>query len=196
VHRGDTVLDQEKALLAYLAIRPTKNDDGYIGGVLVVDETGVPQEFRCTRPVKPTKVQQALYGDVLVAHISNGLVGIPLLNALVTNPVCCIVENSTLLEIANDVNLPVVHMERLGDLLSVDSSQSEKSKKPQKPERIDSERGGFSPISANFLHGHQSDWETIGDSLKKVFNQVDLLEPFERITTAINILMERDEHFS
>ena len=187
--------DQKQILVAFLAVRPTQDGEGYLGGLLVTDETGIPQEFRCTHPLRPTAPQKALYGDTLKPHIFNQLVGLPLIRASTTSPVFCCVEEPILLQLGDDVNLPVVHLQRLGEVLAVDAPQANGLKSPQKPRRIDSERVGFQPISANFGHGHEPDLETILDDLQRVFNQIDLLEPFDRITTAINTLVERDDRF-
>ena len=187
--------DHKQILVAFLAVRPTQDGEGYLGGLLVTDETGIPQEFRCTHPLRPTAPQKALYGDTLEPHIFNQLVGVPLIRASTTSPVFCCVEEPILLQLADDVHLPIVHLQRLGEVLAVDDFQSDGSSGAQQPRRIDSERGGFQPISANFGRGHEPDLETILDDLQRVFNQIDLLEPFDRITTAINALVERDPRF-
>ena len=187
--------DQKTTLVAFLAVRAMQDGKGYLGAVLVTDNTGVPQEFRCTHPIRPTAIQEALYGDALEPHVFNQLVGLPLVKALTTTPVFCCVEEPILLQLRNDVDLPIVHLQRLGEVLSVDELQPDSSNSPPKPERIDSERGGFQPMSATFLSGYESDLGTIGDDLQRVFNQIDLLEPFDRIATAINTLAKRDERF-
>ena len=56
---------QKDGLLAFLGIYETASHDGFIGAVLVTDHKGIPQEFRCTHPVKPTSIQKPLYGDAL-----------------------------------------------------------------------------------------------------------------------------------
>ena len=42
---------------------------GYFGGILVADEFGLPVEFRHTLPVRPTKLQRAIYGDALDRYV-------------------------------------------------------------------------------------------------------------------------------
>ena len=187
--------NEKQVQVAFLAIRPTQDATGYLGGILVTDEMGVPQEFRCTHPIRPTAAQRALYGGTLTPHVFNHLLGLPLIQALTTRPSFCCLEDPMLLQLAHDVSIPLVHLQRLGEVLSVDGPQSDGVNIPQTTRRVDSNRSGFQPISATFGHGHETDWEEISDDLERVFSQVDLLEPFERITTAIKVLAERDERF-
>ena len=100
-----------------------------------------------------------------------------------------------MLELRDDVDLPLVHFQRLGEVLAVDRPSSEGETNSSIPRRIDSMNGGFQPISANFPLGHESDWEAIQDDLERAFDHIDLLEPFDRIATAINALAERDDRF-
>jgi len=62
---GDNGMDNQdrnrsKYMLAFLSLCETLSRDGYIGAILVTDERGIPQEFRCTYPVKPTMIQRVL----------------------------------------------------------------------------------------------------------------------------------------
>ena len=69
-------------LLAFFAVRRTLDDIGYVGAVLVTDSQGIPKEFRCTHPIKPSTVQKALFGGNLEPHIDIDLCGKPLMEAL------------------------------------------------------------------------------------------------------------------
>ena len=55
-------------MIGYLAVT-AQEPLGYLGGVLVADEFGLPVEFRHTLPVRPTKLQRALYGDALDRYL-------------------------------------------------------------------------------------------------------------------------------
>ena len=182
------MVDQKQILVGFIAVCPTQDDNGYLAGLLVTNDLGVPQEFRCTHPIRPTQAQKALYGDTLKPHLFNELLVIPLIKALTTNPSFFCIEDPILLQAADFIDLPVVHLQRLGEVLSVENHQSDAT-------RIDSENVGFQPISATFGNGHDSDLGKIQDELNKVFNKIDLVEPFDRIATAIKALVERDKRF-
>ena len=82
------VADRGKEVtLAYFTVRRTQDQEGYIGAILVIDNHGIPKEFRCTHPIRPTVVQKALYGNNLESQISFELCGKPLIGEL-TNPMC------------------------------------------------------------------------------------------------------------
>ena len=178
--------DQKEILAAFLAVHSTQDGEGYLGGVLVTDEAGIPKEFRCTHPIRPTATQKALYGANLKPHIFNRLVGTPLIRSLTARAMFCIVAEPVLLLVRDDVDLPIFHLQRLGDVFSV---------MPTKSKRIDSEHGGFQPILATCHHGHESDLETMNDYLNRLFDRIDLVEPFDRIAIAVKTLAERDDRF-
>ena len=103
-------------------------------------------------------------------------------------------KDPVLLQLSSSTELPIVHLERIGEVLSVDNPLPG-SLENTNPSRIESERVGFQPMSAKFGPGRDSDFEKIDDALQNVFNNIDLIEPFDRITTAINSLIERDSRF-
>ena len=185
--------------IAFFAVPQTGDDQGYIGAVLVTDERGIPKEFRCTHPVRSTVVQKALYGHNLESHMSFQLCGKPLLGALTSHPVACLVESRGMVVLRESVSVPVLYVQRLGEVLAVDSNQpgQESGSGPvsNRTLRLDSRLGGFQPLAVYCYPGQENDIELTRTALEQVFQYVDLLEPFERITTALVALAERDERF-
>jgi len=59
---------------------------GYVGGVLVTDGHGLPLEFRHTLPVRPTKLQRALYGGALDRYLRAVVITRRLLDGLERKP--------------------------------------------------------------------------------------------------------------
>ena len=173
-------------LIAYFAVHT--NGEGYIGAMIVIDDKGVPQEFRCTLPVRPTNAQKALYGSTLQPHVFNELIGSPLAAALSTRPKCYIVANTMLLELREYTDTPVVHFEKYGESLSPDADADAQH-------RLDSSIGGFQPITVITHRDYATDYESVRHQLEDIFNRIDLSEPFERIKTAINVLVARDDRF-
>ena len=194
-------LDNNKAEfeIAFFVVRQTSDLQGYIGAVLVTDSRGIPIEFNCTHPVRPTTVQKALYGKNLDTFVSFELCGGPLLNALKSTPGSCLVESSEMVGLRDVVSLPVVYVQRLGDVLTAQSDDPASERGAGAPNsqinRLDSRHGGFQPIAVHSHHGYESDVEEARPLLEHVFQNVDLLEPFERITSALVTLSERDERF-
>src|SRR3990172_10201066 len=92
-------MEEQKKLLGFLALYETSTQDGYIGAIFITDLQGIPQEFRCTHPVKPTTIQKPLYGDTLEPYIGVKLCGIPLVESIQNQPALIIVEKEFLLDV-------------------------------------------------------------------------------------------------
>ena len=181
--------------IAYFAVHPTSDEQGYLGAMLVIDQIGVPQEFRCTLPVRPSAPQKALYGNTLEPYLFNELLGVPLARAVTSNLSAFIVGNTMLLQLREHLESPLLHLEELGESLSVHSSSADAATTLNRTHRIEGYHGGFKPVSAMTQVGYEGDYEKIKEDLEQMANYVDLLEPFERITTALNVLRERDDRF-
>ena len=181
--------------VAFFAVRQTADNIGYIGAVLVTDEKGIPREFRCTHPVKPTPAQRALYGDNLETYITFELCGKPLVDAMTTNPVACLVESRRNVALREIVSLPVLYVERFGEILAPESAPVNGEPSSRSSERLTSRAGGFEPLRVLHHDGYDEDFGEARTALERVFQYVDLLEPFERITVALRAVYERDERF-
>jgi hypothetical protein len=105
--------------IGFLALLTTNAKDGFIGALLVTDDHGIPQEFRCTHAVKPTLVQRSLYGDTLEPHIGVNLCGTPLLKALQRKPSLVLVRTEYMLEVRSTADCPTVLASRVGDAIEV-----------------------------------------------------------------------------
>ena len=80
----------------FLVVRA--GDDGtYVGGLMVTDPSGLPVDFRYTDPVTPTRLQRALYGNVLDRYLRAEVVLRTLLDALDAPPSLLLVDDPDLL---------------------------------------------------------------------------------------------------
>ncbi len=93
-------------MLGYLAV-DLHEPFGHVGGVLVVDGHGLPLEFRHTLPVRPTKLQRALYGDALDRYLRSVVVARRLLDTLELRPAAVLVTDAMLVL---DGDPPTVHL--------------------------------------------------------------------------------------
>ena len=76
--------DSQEIRLAFLDV--TVFHDGSIrGGILTTDIETKPYEFRITSPIKPTQIQQILYGSSLKDYVYGELIGAPLIKATKKN---------------------------------------------------------------------------------------------------------------
>jgi len=220
--------NRNKYMLAFLSLCETLSRDGYIGAIpagarglnerstgyigaiLVTDERGVPQEFRCTYPVKPTMVQRVLYGDSLKSYIGVELCGIPLINSLQSSPSLFVVSEEFLLDVKKAISYPVICVYKAGDVMDLslsdmpevgfvskthlDSIVPENQGLALKKEKINCPNGRFQPIaiSSPNIEGDIADAKKI---IEDVFQYFNPLEPFERILKAIEIITRQDKRF-
>ncbi|HTI35198.1 MAG TPA: hypothetical protein VL422_16095 [Miltoncostaea sp.] len=70
----------------------------YVGGLMVTDASGLPVDFRYTDPVTPTRLQRALYGNVLDRYLRSEVVLRTLLDALDAPPSLLLVDDADLLD--------------------------------------------------------------------------------------------------
>ena len=138
---------------------------GHIGAILVVDKEGVPLEFKCTEAIKPTPMQQSLYGKKLESHIAIKLCALPLLQVVQNKPVILFVNVPSFLAIREEKNVPPTLF------IHQDSTQSP------------------------FIIKSHSKYETDKNNELAQLRSFDLIEPFERIKHAVHILGENNEKF-
>jgi hypothetical protein len=82
--------------IAYLLVSsPVANV--FIGGMMVVDERGLPVEFRYTEPIQPNRLQQILYGSVLNRYIKTEVIFETLVNSLEAKPQLVVVDDDMFL---------------------------------------------------------------------------------------------------
>jgi len=188
-------MNKEKSnlLLGFLALHETLSHDGYLGGILVTDFQGIPQEFRCTHPVKPTILQRPLYGETLESHIGVNLCGIPLIESIQNKPSLIVVHKEFLLGVRAASSCPVIFVRRAGEAIDIKSSDS--SDKKLKRERIDCPTGRFQPLVLTPHFDFNDDITSAREILGEIFSYLDPIEPFERMLKAIEVLGKQDKRF-
>lgn len=180
-------------LLGFLSLYETLSHDGYIGAILITDLQGIPQEFRCTHPVKPTAIQKPLYGETLVPYIGVNLCGIPLIKSIQNEPSIIVVNKDFLLRVRIASPCPVIFIRRAGEAISIKSSDDSETTLIR--ERIDCSTGRFQPIVIAPHPDFHDDITSARKILEKIFSYLDPMEPFERIEKAIEILGKQDKRF-
>ncbi len=183
-----------QALLAFIGLYQTLSKDGYIGSVLVTDQQGVPQEFRCTHPVKPNTVQKPLYGSALEPYIGVHLCGIPLLKSLNNTPALVIVDKGALLSIRKSIDFPVVSLS--GNEKKDAYGAVSDNGRGKNGEKLTSPNGRYPDILVSVHGNYANDMEEARGLLYRTYGVMDLIEPFERMGTAIEVLGKQDKTFS
>ncbi|WP_233186299.1 hypothetical protein [Thermotoga sp. KOL6] len=140
----------------------------FIGGLLVVDERGIPMEFKYTDPIIPNELQKILYGGSLEVYLKSELIAKTLMKKMEKNPDFIFIRDPELLEV--DPRLILI---------------SEKKERLEKPLRI-SEEEAFLPFRGNAIRivGKLSDEQL--EKLMNLLENFDVLEPFQRLDKALD----------
>jgi hypothetical protein len=158
------------------------DEQGLIGGYLVLNETGRPLEFHCTAPVKANRAQQILFGPTLQPYLYGEQIGQTLLAKGSIRPAVVYTDVEPALAMRDFVDVPVA-------LVLPPPETSEGSGTPER--RVD--RGHSLAHLATFALGanrlavprrHRSDEQTILGRQQSL-EAIDLAEPFGRIRDAI-----------
>lgn len=157
-------------------------DQGLIGGLLVLNLAGRPLEFHCTAPVRPNRAQQILYGPTLEPYLCGEQIAQTLLSKTTANLLAVCTDRSAVLNVREFVDLPVAMV------LPVQNPLAESGQEL----RIDAPhvRGLAEPF---FLGRNRlavaavakQDQSAIADRLMESAGLLDLSEPFQRIRDAI-----------
>lgn len=180
--------------LGFLGLYETGAEDGYIGAILITDPHGIPQEFRCTLPIKPTAIQKPLYGDSMEPYIGVELCGKPLMQSVQHPPSLLLVNREFLLDVRQASGCPVVFVRQAGEAIDVEPADT--SDVGVKRERLDCPTGRFQPIVFS-VHPEYYDEDGLSarEMLEKVFRHLEPGEPFERAARAIVELARQDKRF-
>ncbi len=181
-------------VIGFLSLYETISKDGYLGAILITDMYGIPQEFRCTHPVKPTMIQKPLYGDKLEPYIGISLCGVPLIQSLQNKPAVMIVQKEYLLEVRKDIDIPVIFIRKAGEAIDIKYNETIDNSSVRR-ERMDSPTGSFQPLIISTFYGFQDDVTEIRAVIEEAFKNFDLIEPFERIEKSIEVLSKQHNRF-
>lgn len=173
----------EEIKIGFISSSKFENDSVIRGAVLITDEETKPLEFRITAPIRPTAFQRTLYGEILDEHILVELISIPLLGALGKKPDMVIVRDPLLLASNSRQDIPVIRVFKDGEPRFAGDNKSEP---------LSSISGKYEPILIETSKDLEPKLSELRKRLGVVFAKRSLLEPFDRIATALRILASRN----
>lgn len=172
--RNSAVVDNKTCHLGYCYIR--SEGGSYVGGLLVVTETGCPVAFHYTRPIRPNDMQRVLYGAALDRAISGDLITRSLLDATKQALRCLFVSSPACLGVRPSSPFPVVYPVAEHDEV----------------ELLPKVNVVAAANSKWLVHaGYESDAAPLAELLERVGGREVLLEPFTRIRTALEELQKQ-----
>lgn len=172
--------------------------DTFMGAILVTRPTSVPVEFRVTLPVRPTSIQKSLYGESMIPYIGTELCGTQLLEAITHDLELVFVSPDYMLGVRPNSAAPVILVEKTkaetpSNGVGQDSAVGDGTA-AAKSWQISSSKN--QPIFLTTAPDFAGDYEATQATISELVVRFDLLEPFERINRAIEVLAEQDKRFA
>lgn len=170
-------------MIAYLDVQNLE-PGGYLGGILVVDEFGLPVEFRHTVALRPSALQRTLYGDALDRYLRAAVICVRLLGDLEKRPDVVLVTDPVL-AVGGD-SPPVAHIERSG----VDPLEAAGAMRP-----VDGASPGFllqiragEPPWRVISKASSSNFADMAQAIVEAAETFDVSEPPARVRAALTLL--------
>ncbi len=157
----------------------------YLGGIMITNDHGIPIDFKYTDPVNPTKVQRIIYGSVLEQYIRNHVIIGAISKEIVNQPSFYIVAHHQLLEIEDANNMTLLSLQR-----TQFAALGEKGMVSRSKENECLLQGWNDPHPLRIIFGNMAvdQQETILKDLIYLSKHMDLVEPLERLETALKTL--------
>jgi hypothetical protein len=164
-------------------------EQGLVGGYLILNTAGRPLEFHCTAPVKPNRAQQILFGPTLESYLYGEQIGQTLVAKASVEPLAVCTDILAGLSLRDYVALPVALVLRAEERTAeneVSPASGSPAWRVDAPRRVPGHLTTFE-IGRNRLAvatGRDADRESISQRLENLA-AFDLSEPFERIREAV-----------
>lgn len=178
-------------LLGFIVVEKTVKNDGYIAALMVTDERGYPLEFRATTPVKPTLVQKTLYGTQLEHYVGIELCSRELIQQSARKPKIVLVPKTWMLDISAGLPITAVALWRSGESIKVEDKRER--------EKQGEIKSGLSNSQSLIYGGRFPDTERekeVISNLEECATRFDLVEAFERMRMALQLLGKEDSRFA
>ncbi len=150
-------------MIGYISVEV--DGEKHTGGVIVVDERGIPLEFKYTEPVQPTQLQRIVYGKSLEDYLHVEIIAKSLLSDVENKPGVFLTDDVKLIEAGEGI----FYITRTVD----DTVAGE------------GEYVISTPGMKYRLFGNGSISEEVLNELEGFAEHSDILEPFQRLHRAL-----------
>lgn len=177
------------AALTYLDVLAL-TDDCFMGGLLTVNELGLPTEFLYSDPIKPSKLQVSIYGTTLGCYLMVDVVGKGLIEASQARGAPVVVGHTELLGLATKVKRPLCRLAQssqrpLGEPGTI---------REGKPEEFTAQLNELqSPYSIRIYDRINFAIDQYLPVLIECAGRFDLLEPLERVRLTLEVIRKGDD---
>lgn len=178
-----------KQLIGYLTVE-TK-DNYFRGAALVTDVRGIPADFRYTEPVRPTKLERILYGGALDIYLREEVILSNLIEAVEVRPALWLVDSDELIR-------PV---QKIAKIPVISASATQRSPLDQSGQYEPTVEDGVfmfqadnisAPLRLALAEESASQIAQLAQTLQSAAEEMELLEPFSRMSKAIESVAESE----
>lgn len=163
--------------------------NAFIGGLLVTDEKGFPVEFRYTDPVTPSKLQRIIYGNALDKYLIVEVIARSLLESLHDKPGLFITDSKLILEMSEVLSAPLISIQESGQSPLPEMGHVKKLDNGEILMQIHPSGG---PAHITYA-GSEDGFEKVQPLIAELGNEMDILEPLKRISSALKEIMENSD---
>ncbi|MDM7320640.1 MAG: hypothetical protein P3W91_002795 [Fervidobacterium sp.] len=161
-------------MIGYLSVM---NIDGkHLGGVLVINDLGIPVEFKYSEPVTPTKLQEIIYGNSLEYYLHAEIIAKGLVQRLENKPEVILVQDPTLLFDKNTVMVTLLPQ-----------PVSEKKESNEAVVNFNNKS-----IRITFPENAKVD-DNVVQKILDYASKIDIMEPVDRVEKALKYVCESQE---
>jgi hypothetical protein len=159
----------------------------HIGALMITDTNGIPAEFKYTEPIKPTRLQQILYGKSLEHYLKHDVIRAKLFKAMSKKPDFIFISNQNPSLIGECEGVPVIMIQRV-PMKGLDTVGDKEVKKEN--EIVLREDEGREPLRIVTSPEHSSRLDEIASFILDSAYNLDLTEPLERIQSAMQAIIK------
>lgn len=158
----------------------------YLGGLMVVDQRGIPVEFKYTDTIKPSKLQKVLYGAVLEKYLKEEVIIGNLVEKLEIKPEVYIVDKVENMVLNKFVGEHVILLKETPNKSLDNPGDYQLLKDNEAIYQVDESNP---PIRVQFKEGKG---EELFNTLNSFSLEGNLFEPFKRVEEALRLICKGD----
>ncbi|MCB1217332.1 hypothetical protein KDL44_08055 [bacterium] len=171
-------------IISYLDIAHLRADS-YAGGLLSVNELGIPVEFIHSEQIRPTDLQASLYGSTLGRYLLLDVIGKGLAEASQQKGAPLVVASPDLLPLAQRVRRPVCCLQRTENRPLSDSGATDWLNETELQVQLNETR---SPLLFRIHSRENFQAERTVPGFSECARSFDVLEPLSRIRRILDSL--------
>lgn len=154
----------------------------HLGGIMIIDNKGVPLDFKYSEPLRPNPIQQIIYGKSLHAYIKNEIIIKGLIKSVQDPPLLFITDERTIYEHQIFTQRPLVFLSGT-NLASLGNSGEIKQIKED--EFLLQLYNIEAPLRLIFLSYKETLIDKCINSIIETSRNIDILEPVQRLSKAL-----------